>query len=86
MHAKCNLFVSNGPCSVDWFCSDAASVTYTPLSTDDGYKCSQPSWWLPSQGIDAGEQFPWFKGTKKSIVWEAPTVDLIKADYARINA
>jgi len=80
--AKLNFFVSNGPCTLDWFCSDSPSITYVPLSMTDGYKCSQPSWWLPSHGIDAGEQFPWFEGTNKKIVWEEPTIEKIERDYA----
>jgi hypothetical protein len=76
-NAKFNLFISNGPATLDWFCGDTPSLTFIPLSKTDGYKCADPDWWPANHGINAGEQFPFFKGTKKSIVWEYPSFEVV---------
>jgi hypothetical protein len=81
--AKANLFISNGPATLDWFCGDAASLTFIPLSETDGYKCSQRDWWEPNHGIRAGDQFPWFPPYKK-IVWEQPTFEGVTRAYEEL--
>jgi hypothetical protein len=82
--AKANLFISNGPATLDWFCGDAASLTFIPLSETDGYKCSQREWWEPNHGIPAGGQFPWFPPHKK-IVWEQPTFEGVTRAYEELT-
>jgi hypothetical protein len=82
--AKANLFISNGPATLDWFCGDAASLTFIPLSETDGYKCSQREWWEPNHGIKAGDQFPWFPPHKK-IVWDYPTFEVVTRAYEELT-
>jgi len=71
--AKCNLFMSNGPATLDWFCGKAPSLSFIPLDATSGYKCEDPKWWPGNHGIMAGGQFPWFKDRPKRIVWKKPS-------------
>jgi hypothetical protein len=83
--AKCNLFISNGPGTLDWFCGDTPSLMFIPLSKTDDYKCSDPDWWEAHHGIPARSQFPWFPEHKK-IIWEQATFDVVTEAYTELMA
>ena len=77
--AKANLFVSNGPATINWHL-DTPFLMFVELDPEHigDYPPARPEWWKPFHGITAGEQFPWFNARQR-IVWQSDT-------YAHISA
>lgn len=68
--AKHNLFVSNGPATLNWHLN-TPFTTFIALDEDHRYNYAPawPDWWKTRSGIEPGEQFPWFSN-KQRIVWK----------------
>ena len=77
--AKFNLFVANGPATLNFHIDTPfimmSEIDHNRIGT---YEPAWPEWWKPRMGIEAGEQFPWFKANQR-IVWQQDT-------YANISA
>ena len=56
--AACNLFVSNGPAGLGLF-SKVPYLYFANLKPDKRYHASNPLWWMRSNGLCEGEQWPW---------------------------
>jgi hypothetical protein len=66
-HAKCNLFVSNGPASLALF-GCRPWLQFIDCHGGEEYLQNRPDWWWVNHGIKPGEQFPWSAPTQR-IVW-----------------
>lgn len=79
--AKANLFVSNGPATINWHL-DTPFLMFVELDPEHigDYPPARPEWWKPFHGITAGEQFPWFNARQR-IVWESDTYSHISAAW-----
>jgi len=75
-HAKCNLFVSNGPCALGWF---GTKPWLQFIKVNDGSRVffETSSWWKEAANMEVGGQLPWCRPDQK-IVWEADTYDNIR--------
>lgn len=68
--AKANLFVANGPATLNYFI-DTPFLMFSEIDHDEVglYEPAWPSWWPKTMGIEVGEQFPWFN-REQHIVWK----------------
>ena len=79
--AKFNLFVANGPATLNWHL-DTPFLFFSEMDPDhkNTYEPCWPEWWPRRMGIEAGEQFPWFNPRQK-IVWQQDTYENISAAW-----
>jgi len=82
--AKCNLFVSNGPMTINYHL-DTPFITF--IEVDEGhhqrYRPGWPEFWPECMGIEVGQQFPWFNEAQR-IIWKKDSLEnLIEAWEAR---
>ena len=82
-YAKANLFVANGPATLNWH-MDTPFLMFSELDHKhrSSYEAAYPEWWLPNMGIEAGSQFPWFN-ERQRIVWETDSYRNISAAWER---
>jgi len=78
--AKCNLFVSNGPMTINYHL-DTPFMAF--IEVDEGhhqrYRPGWPEFWPECMGIEVGQQFPWFNEAQR-IVWKKDSLEnLIEA-------
>lgn len=67
--AKCNLVTSNGPSGLCLW-SQAPYLYFANLKPDvRAYAANSPAWWLKSNGLVPGEQWPWALPTQR-MVWK----------------
>ena len=66
--AKCNLFVSNGPCSLAWFLP-SPYLTFIRFH-DPNYEVHSTDFWREQCGLEPGAQWPWAKPGQR-LVYEA---------------
>lgn len=73
--AKCNLFVPNGPWNLQLF-GTKPWLMFNEVNASDPFFPNTPQFWQESQGINAGEQFPWSKSDQR-IIWAADSYEMI---------
>lgn len=74
-HAKCNLFVSNGPATLAVFGSRPwLQFIVCDVSERNHYLQNTPDWWFLQHGIGPGQQFPWSAANQR-IVWKPDTYE-----------
>jgi len=68
--ATCNLFVSNGPAGLGLF-SKTPYLYFVNMKVDKKYRypANHPLWWMRSNGLCEGEQWPWASPTQK-MIWK----------------
>ena len=81
--ARANLFVSNGPAGLALF-GDRPYLYFLHIFKDDLYGPNNPGWWLGSNGIDEGEQWPWALPTQR-LVWRPDTYENISAAWEELG-
>ena len=83
--AKTNLFVSNGPATLNYHL-DAPFLMFTEIdfAHKGDYECAFPEWWPRAMGIEVGEQFPWFNARQR-IVWKTDSYENLSAAWEEFN-
>lgn len=79
--AKCNLFVANGPATLNYFLPTPflmfSEIDHDKVGT---YEPAWPDWWPKTMGIEVGEQFPWFTPEQR-IVWQTDSYSNLRAGW-----
>ena len=78
--SRCNLYVSNGPCTLAYF-SDRPSLTFV-VAEEEGaiYEANTPGFWRARNGLDVGEQYPWSLPDQR-LIWQIDTYENIVAAW-----
>lgn len=80
-NSKLNFFVSNGPMMLAALTEHIPYITFVPPEEmDSKYDANKPHFWKLKMGVEMGQQFPW-AGPHQRIVWEKPTLDILKDSY-----
>jgi len=80
--AKVNLLISNGPAGLCLF-SRASYLYFVNLQKNDKlYVANNSEWWLKSNGITTGEQWPWATENQK-MIWKRDTYKNISEEWER---
>lgn len=83
--AKCNLFVANGPATLNYFL-ETPFLMFSEIDHDKvgNYEPAWPEWWPKCMGIAVGEQFPWFN-REQHIVWKADSYSNLCAAWEELR-
>lgn len=78
--SKCNLYVSNGPCTLGYF-SDRPWLTFVQAEADGAiYEANTPAFWRIRNGLDVDEQYPWSTPNQR-LIWQPDTYENIVAAW-----
>jgi hypothetical protein len=80
-HARCNLFISNGPAGLGLF-SDRPYLYFVNIKRDAEYPANTPGWWKKSNGVADGEQWPWALPTQR-MIWQPDTYENISEAWEK---
>lgn len=73
--AKINMFVSNGPAGLGLF-SKVPYLYFVNIRRDVDYAPNRAGWWVESNGLDEGEQWPWARPDQR-MIWKTDTYEHI---------
>ncbi len=78
--AKANLFVSNGPAGLTFF-GQRPCLIFTPIENDNcQFIANTPWFWRNRNGIEMGEQWPWYKANQR-LIWKIDSYENIVAAW-----